>query len=81
MVSRNKILVVYLKKDVFQSLERAEAYITRQGYKPIYRSQRAPLVGSYYVFCQKDLGRLPYYRQELTGVMGDVVRYKIGIKE
>ena len=81
MVSRNNILVIYLKKDVFQSLERAEAYITRQGFKPLYRSKRGYLVDGYYVFKQKDAGRYPYFRHEISGMKDDIIRYKLGFKE
>jgi len=81
MVSKNNILVIYLKKDVFQSLERAESYITRQGFKPIYRSKRGYIVDNYYVFKQKDIGRYPYHRHEVSGMKDDVIRYKLGFKE
>jgi hypothetical protein len=80
MVSRNNILIVYLKKDVFTTIERAEHYIKKQGYKTMYRNKRGYLSDDYFVFKQKDSGRYPNNRQEL-GCQSDVIRFKIGFKK
>lgn len=69
---KDKIIGVKLRKSTFQTVERAKAYIEKQGFKSAYRKKEPQDVGDFWLFKQKDYGRF-LTRPEQSNIQNVVV--------